>query len=78
MTATPFALVSAGDQNQIFAYGLDIDLPSGRSVITFRRESDGQQVFGTHRSAESARQRFSMVTPLELVWESCPCATDGR
>jgi hypothetical protein len=74
MTATPFALVSAVDRDKIYAYGLDIDLASGREVVTFRREVDGRKVFAVHRSVESARRRFSVVTPLELVWEpSCRC-----
>lgn len=70
MTAIPFALVSAADPSRIFAYGLDIDLPSGREVITFRRDAGGQSMFGVHNSPESAQQRFSMVTPLELTWET--------
>jgi hypothetical protein len=77
MTATPFALVSAEDHDQIFAYGLDIDLPSGRDIVTFRRDSTGQSVFGIHDSVEAARRRVSIITPLELVWESgcrCYCA----
>jgi hypothetical protein len=69
VTATPFALVCAEDRTKIFAYGLDIDLPSGRDVITFRRESDGRNMFAVHQSVEAARQRFSVITPLELVWE---------
>lgn len=74
MTATPFALVSAGDRDKIFAYGLDIDLPSGRDVVTFRREVDGRKTFAVHESVEAARRRFGVVTPLELVWEpSCRC-----
>jgi len=70
MTATPFALVCAGDHRKIFAYGMDIDLPSGREVVTFRRDPGGQCLFGVHQSVEGARRRFSVVTPLELVWET--------
>jgi hypothetical protein len=74
MTVTPFALVNPDDQRMIFAYGMDIDLPSGRDVITFRRDSSGKSMFGVHRSVESARARFSVITPLALVWEpSCRC-----
>ncbi|HEX2133397.1 MAG TPA: hypothetical protein VHH15_17755 [Actinophytocola sp.] len=69
MTAIPFALVIAEDHDKVFAYGLDIALTSGREVITFRRDSDGRSLFGTHQSAEAARRRFSSVTPLDLVWE---------
>ncbi|GAB3461217.1 hypothetical protein [Actinophytocola sediminis] len=69
MTATPFAIVSTEDRTKIFAYGLDIDLPSGRDVITFRREPDGRAMFAVHRSVESARRRFGTVTPVELIWE---------
>ncbi|WP_460406063.1 hypothetical protein [Actinophytocola sediminis] len=71
---TPFALVSAQDRRLIFAFGMDIDLPSGREVITFRREASGKSTFGVYGSAEAARRRFSMITPLELVWEpGCRC-----
>lgn len=69
MTATPFALVSATDDTKIVAYGLEIDLPSGRDVVTFRRESDGRTSFGVHRSVDAARRRFSLVTPVALVWD---------
>jgi hypothetical protein len=75
VTATPFALVSAEDRDEVFAYGLDIDLPSGREVVTFRRDISGLSVFGTHQSAEAAQKRFSAITPLELIWEPghrCP------
>jgi hypothetical protein len=68
VTATPFCLVSAEDPDQVFAYGLDIDLPSGRDVITFRRDTNGRTVFGVHDSPEAARQRFSLTVPLELEW----------
>lgn len=70
MTAIPFALVSAEDPSRIFAYGLDIDLPSGRDVITFRRDVHGKSMVGVHGSPESARSRFSLVTPLEITWET--------
>ncbi|OLF05815.1 hypothetical protein BLA60_34050 [Actinophytocola xinjiangensis] len=70
MTAIPFALVSAEDSSKIFAYGLDISLASRRDVITFRRDRGGQTMFGVHSSAESALQRFSHITPLDLVWET--------
>lgn len=74
MTATAFALVSAENRQKIFAYGLDIDLPSGREVVTFRRDGSGHSTFGIHSSAEAARARFSLVTPVELVWEAgCRC-----
>lgn len=74
MTAVPFSLVSTEDRSRVFAYGLDIDLPSGREVITFRRGSDGRAMFGVHQSVESARRRFSVVTSLDLVWEpGCRC-----
>ncbi|GAB3458280.1 hypothetical protein [Actinophytocola sediminis] len=74
MTATPFALVSVKDRNQVFAYGLDIVLPSGRDVIVFRKEANGRNLVGVHDSVEAARRRYSAITPLELVWEpGCRC-----
>jgi uncharacterized protein (UPF0548 family) len=69
VTAVPFALVSAEDHTKVFAYGLDIDLPSGREVITFRRDHAGHSMFGIHESVESACRRFSGIAPLELVWD---------
>jgi hypothetical protein len=68
MTATPFALVSAEDNSRILAYGLDIDLPSGRDVITYRRDSDGRNLFTVHQSMESARRRYNRITPVDLSW----------
>ena len=70
MTAAAFSLVSADDHDKVFAFGIDIDLPSGREAITFRREADGRTVFGVHESAEAARLRFSRLVPLDLVWEA--------
>ena len=76
MNAIPFALVSVEDRSKIVAYGLDIDLPSGRDVVTFRREAGGQHTVSVHQSVERACDRYSVLTPLELVWEpdcrSCP------
>lgn len=77
MTAVPFALVSAEDHTRIFAYGLDIDLPSGHEVVTFRRDGTGHSIFGIHTSVETALLRFSAVAPLELVWEpECRCRNE--
>jgi hypothetical protein len=74
VTAVPFALVSAEDRTRIFAYGLDIDLPFGHEVVTFRRDGTGHSTFGVHESVETALLRFNTVTPLELVWEpGCSC-----
>jgi hypothetical protein len=74
VTATSFTLVTAEDPDHVFAFGLDIDLPSGRDVITFRRDADGRAVFGVHDSPEAARKRFSLVVPLELrLGAICRC-----
>jgi uncharacterized protein (UPF0548 family) len=70
MTAIPFALVSADNHDKVFAYGLDIELDSGWEVVTFRRNPGGKALFGVHQSVESARRRFSTVTPLEILWET--------
>ncbi|GAB3435175.1 hypothetical protein [Actinophytocola sediminis] len=78
MAATPFVLVNAENPDQVFAYGLDIDLPSGRDVITFRRDADGRSMFGVHQSVETAHRRFNMITPLDLVWDDAGSAPGGR
>jgi hypothetical protein len=69
MTATPFALVCVADRDKVLAYGMEIELASGREVVTFRRESNGQTMFGVHQSVEAACRRFNGITPVELVWE---------
>lgn len=75
MTATPFALVSAEDRSRIVAYGLEIELASGRDVVTFRRDGDGPGAFGAHRSIEAAVRRYAVLTPVELEWDTgCRCA----
>jgi len=75
VTATPFALVSAEDRSRIVAYGLDIELDSGRDVVTFRRDGDGPGTFGAHRSIDSAMRRYALLTPVELEWDTgCRCA----
>lgn len=74
MPATPFALVAAADHDKVLAYGLDIDLPSGRDVITYRRDPNGHNTFAIHRSVESAQRGYSRITPVDLVWEpGCRC-----
>jgi len=73
MTAIPFALVSVEDPTRILAYGLDIDLASGRDVITYRRDSDGRNMFAVHQSVELARRRYEALTPVALRWEPACC-----
>lgn len=76
MSVIPFSLVSAEDPDKVFAYGIDIELLSGREVVVFRRDPGGQAMFGIHQSAESALRRYNLITPLELVWETdCLCDT---
>lgn len=66
-----FTLVSAEDRSRVFAYGISITGDSGDEAVTYRREPDsGQTLFGVHSCAEAARTRYSMVTPLDLVWEN--------
>ncbi|OLF05870.1 hypothetical protein BLA60_34380 [Actinophytocola xinjiangensis] len=70
MTAIPFALVSAEDRDRVVAYGLDIELASGRDVVTFRRDGDGRSTVTVHRSVEDAVRRYQGLTPVELEWET--------
>lgn len=55
MTATPFSLVSAEDPGKIFAYGLDIDLPSGRRrMLETCRSGSRKLTVLTQRGKEAA------------------------
>jgi len=71
MKSVPFTLVSTEQPDLVFAFGLEIVRDGNvEEAVTFRREPDGGQVmFGAHASAESARARFSLVTPLTLLWQ---------
>ncbi|MCT2587073.1 hypothetical protein [Actinophytocola gossypii] len=64
-----FTLVSADDPTLVFAWGMQVSEPDRRTAVVWRREPDGQDILGLHASADAARERFSLVTPLDLVWE---------
>ena len=74
MESVPFTLVSSEDHSKVFAYGLEIR--TGTKVdeaVTYRRDpQSGHTMFGVHTSAEAARGRFSMITPLDLVRPAQP------
>lgn len=71
MESALFALVSTEDESRIFAFGISIIDRSKTEAVTYRRDpSSGQTMFGVHASAEAACQRYSMITPLELVWQT--------
>lgn len=71
-----FTLVSAEDPTRIFAWGMQITEADTRTAIVWRRDPEnGQNTFGVHASAEAARRRFGLITPMEVVWESAALPT---
>lgn len=65
-----FTLVSAEDEDQVFAWGMEITTPSEQEAVTYcRNPITNQTVFGLHRNAESALRRYGMMHQLRLVWE---------
>lgn len=69
MYPSPFSLVSTEDPTQVFAFGLEIIRDGGEieTAITYRRESNGQNMFGVHSSAAAARDRFGVIAPMTLL-----------
>ena len=70
MESALFHLVSAEDHSKVFAFGISITGDTGAEAVVYRRDpGSGHTLFGVHDSAEAARNRYSMITPLELVWQ---------
>jgi hypothetical protein len=65
-----FTLVSAEDDTNIFAWGMEITTPTEQEAVTYcRNPVTNQTVFGLHRNAQSALLRYSTTLQLRLVWE---------
>lgn len=65
-----FTLVSADDDNNVFAWGMEITTPTEQEAVTYcRNPITNQTVFGLHRDAEAALRRYGSTLQLRLVWE---------
>ena len=65
-----FTLVSAEDDQHVFAWGMQITTPSEQEAVTYcRNPITNQTVFGLHSNAESALRRYGTTLQLRLVWE---------
>jgi hypothetical protein len=65
-----FTLVNAEDEDQVFAWGMEITTPSEQEAVTYcRNPITNQTVFGLHRNAQSALLRYGTNLQLRLVWE---------
>ncbi|MGB3443420.1 MAG: hypothetical protein WBA97_32185 [Actinophytocola sp.] len=65
-----FTLVSADDDDNVFAWGLEITTPNDQEAVTYCRNlSTNQAVFGLHPNAESALRRYGSTFQLRLVWD---------
>jgi hypothetical protein len=65
-----FTLVSADDDEMVFAWGMQITTPTEEEAVTYcRNPVTNQTVFGLHRNAESALLRYGTALQLRLVWE---------
>jgi hypothetical protein len=65
-----FTLVSADNDEQVFAWGMQITTPTEQEAVTYcRNPVTNQTVFGLHRNAESALRRYGSTLQLRLVWE---------
>jgi hypothetical protein len=65
-----FTLVSEDDHEGIFAWGMEITHPGGRTAVIYRWDpTTRQSTQGVHSSAEGARVLYSRIAgiPLALV-----------
>jgi hypothetical protein len=78
MESALFTLVAAEDESKIFAFGISITDKSQKEAVIYRRDpGSGQTMFGVHASAEAACLRYSMITPLEVVWQTVDPPPEG-
>jgi hypothetical protein len=65
-----FTLVSAEDDANVFAWGMEITTATEQEAVTYcRNPITNQTQFGLHRNAESALLRYGTTVQLRLVWE---------
>jgi len=65
-----FTLVSAADDDNVFAWGMEITTEDEQEAVTYcRNPVTNQTVFGLHSNAESALRRYGTSYELRLVWE---------
>jgi hypothetical protein len=65
-----FTLVSADNEEYVFAWGMEITTPDEQEAVTYcRNPVTNQTVFGLHSNAESALRRYGTTFQLRLVWE---------
>ncbi len=65
-----FTLVNADNENQVFAWGMEISTRDDREAVIYRRNPvTNQTFFGVHSTAESALRRYGSTCQLRLVWE---------
>lgn len=65
-----FTLVSADDEDNVFAWGMEITTSYEQEAVTYcRHPVTNQTVFGLHSNAESALRRYGTTFQLRLVWE---------
>lgn len=66
-----FTLVSARDDTQIFAWGIEIIEETRTEAVIYRRDPQtNQAIFGVHPDAEAAKDRFSrLFAPMAVCWE---------
>lgn len=70
MKARLFTLVNAENDDDVFAWGMEITTSTEQEAVTYcRNPVTSQTVFGLHRNAESALRRYGMTFQLRLVWE---------
>lgn len=65
-----FTLITA-DHTGVFAWGMEITDDVGTTAVIYRREpATREPMFGTHPSAEDARELYSRLlrTPLTRLW----------
>lgn len=85
MNGRLFTLCKADNYTEIVAWGIEITDDHQTEAVTYRRDPQtGRHLFGQHNSVESARQRFSLMVPVDVVWEDGngeiiePPPPDGR
>lgn len=65
-----FTLVSAENDADIFAWGMEITAPGEQEAVTYcRNPVTNQTMFALHSNAESALRRYGTTFQLRLVWE---------